>query len=51
LRLDAEDGDSISIDNLVHAKAEEKRRMLEKLFDMCNEHTNKNNDKDDSDDE
>jgi SNF2 family DNA or RNA helicase len=50
LRLDAEDGDSISIDNLVHAKAEEKRRMLEKLFDMCNEHNNNNCD-DDSDDE
>jgi len=35
LRLAAEDGATINIDNMVDAKAVEKRKMLEKLFALC----------------
>lgn len=35
LKLVAENSKSINIDNLVNSKAEEKRKMLEKLFEMC----------------
>jgi transcription termination factor 2 len=45
LRLAAEHEAAINIDELVNAKAEEKRKMLEKLFALCSE------DSDDSDDE
>ena len=42
LRLAAERGvdmkDAISIDDLVNAKAEEKRKLLEKLFVLCSNH-------------
>jgi SNF2 family DNA or RNA helicase len=37
LRLAAENDNTINIDELVNAKAEEKRKMLEKLFTMCSE--------------
>jgi hypothetical protein len=35
LRLEAEKEDTVNIDELVNAKAEEKRRMLVKLFSLC----------------
>ncbi len=35
LRLAVEEENSINIDRLVNRKAEEKRKMLEKLFSMC----------------
>ena len=35
LRLMAENEGTISIDTLVNTKAEEKRKMLEKLFRLC----------------
>jgi SNF2 family DNA or RNA helicase len=35
LRLDAEQDSTINIDELIHAKAEEKRKMLEWLFTLC----------------
>jgi SNF2 family DNA or RNA helicase len=35
LHLDAEKKETVNIDELVNAKAEEKRKMLEKLFLMC----------------
>jgi SNF2 family DNA or RNA helicase len=37
LRLAAEHQSAINIDNLINAKAEEKRKMLEKLFAMCSQ--------------
>jgi SNF2 family DNA or RNA helicase len=37
LRLAAEHEEAINIDELVNAKAEEKRKMLEKLFAMCSQ--------------
>jgi SNF2 family DNA or RNA helicase len=39
LRLAAEHEAAINIDDLVNAKAEEKRKMLEKLFLMCSQGT------------
>ncbi len=39
LRLDAEHDAAINIDDLVNAKAEEKRKMLEKLYLMCSQGT------------
>ena len=42
LRLTAERGvdmaEAVNIDDLVNAKAEEKRKMLEKLFVLCSNH-------------
>lgn len=35
LRLAAEHENAINIDEMINGKAEEKRKMLEKLFDMC----------------
>jgi SNF2 family DNA or RNA helicase len=56
LRLAAENEATINIDELVNAKAEEKRKMLEKLFLMCSQGTNLSEegttpDSDSSDDE
>ena len=42
LRLAAEHEAAINIDDLVNAKAEEKRKMLEKLFLMCSQGTEYN---------
>jgi SNF2 family DNA or RNA helicase len=35
LRLDAEADSTINIDDLVNQKAEQKRKMLEALFSLC----------------
>jgi SNF2 family DNA or RNA helicase len=35
LRLAAEHKSAVNIDEMINAKAEEKRKMLEKLFEMC----------------
>jgi hypothetical protein len=35
LHLKAEQENTINIDMVVNAKAEEKRKMLEKLFELC----------------
>jgi SNF2 family DNA or RNA helicase len=35
LRLAAEDDVAVNIDEMINAKAKEKRKMLEKLFEMC----------------
>ena len=48
LRLAAENDATINIDELVNAKAEEKRKMLEKLFAMCSQGTAYDPDSDDS---
>lgn len=51
LRLAAEHDAAINIDDLVNAKAEEKRKMLEKLYLMCSqgtEYVEGDNDSDDS---
>ena len=39
LHLSAEKDNSVNIDQLVGHKAEEKRKMLAKLFDYCSEHS------------
>jgi SNF2 family DNA or RNA helicase len=39
LRLKAEKDECVAIDRLVNAKAEEKRKMLEKLFQVCASNT------------
>lgn len=52
LRLAAEHKSAINIDEMINAKAEEKRKMLEKLFTMCskgNDYTS--DDEESSDDE
>jgi SNF2 family DNA or RNA helicase len=49
LRLAAENANSINIDELINAKAEEKRKMLEKLFAMCSQGTEYESDSDESD--
>jgi SNF2 family DNA or RNA helicase len=46
LHLAAEHETAVNIDELINAKAEEKRSMLKKLFEMCS----KGVDSDDSDD-
>lgn len=51
LRLAAENEATINIDELVNAKAEEKRKMLEKLFAMCSQSIVYSPDSDISDDE
>lgn len=51
LRLAAENEATINIDELVNAKAEEKRKMLEKLFLMCSQGTEYDPDATSSDDE
>jgi SNF2 family DNA or RNA helicase len=51
LRLAAENEATINIDELVNAKAEEKRKMLEKLFLMCSQGTEYDPDANSSDDE
>ena len=48
LRLAAENEATINIDELVNAKAEEKRKMLIKLFAMCSQGTAYDPDSDDS---
>jgi SNF2 family DNA or RNA helicase len=40
LKLSVEEKNSVNIDRLVNGKAEEKRRMLEKLFSMCSRGNN-----------
>jgi SNF2 family DNA or RNA helicase len=42
LRLAAEHKTALNIDEIINAKAEEKRKMLEKLFDMCSKDTSYN---------
>lgn len=37
LSLAAEKNNTINIDNLINAKAEEKRKMLERLFELCSQ--------------
>jgi SNF2 family DNA or RNA helicase len=51
LRLAAEHDAAINIDEMINAKAEEKRKMLEKLFDMCSKGTAYDSDDNSSDDE
>jgi SNF2 family DNA or RNA helicase len=54
LRLAAEHESAINIDEMINAKAEEKRKMLEKLFAMCSKGTDYKDDPSDessSDDE
>jgi SNF2 family DNA or RNA helicase len=51
LRLAAENEATINIDELVNAKAEEKRKMLIKLFAMCSQGTAYDPDSDSSDDD
>lgn len=53
LRLAAEHKSAINIDEMINAKAEEKRKMLEKLFAMCSKGTEITSDDElsDSDDE
>lgn len=50
LRLAAEHDAAINIDDLVNTKAEEKRKMLEKLYRMCSQGTEYVEGDDDSDD-
>ncbi len=49
LRLAAEHDAAINIDDLINAKAEEKRKMLEKLFAMCSKGTDSKGTDSDSD--
>jgi SNF2 family DNA or RNA helicase len=51
LRLAAEHEAAINIDDLVNAKAEEKRKMLEKLYRMCSQGTEYVEGNDDSSDD
>ncbi len=53
LRLAAEHKSAINIDEMINAKAEEKRKMLEKLFEMCSKGGDYKGDEDEdsSDDE
>lgn len=51
LRLAAEHEAAINIDEMINAKAEEKRKMLEKLFDMCSKGTAYDPDADDASDD
>ncbi len=53
LRLDAEHKSAVNIDEMINAKAEEKRKMLEKLFEMCSKDVDYKGgeDEDSSDDE
>ena len=51
LRLAAEHESAINIDEMINAKAEEKRKMLEKLFAMCSKGTQSTSDDELSDDE
>lgn len=51
LRLAAEQGEAINIDEMINAKAEEKRKMLEKLFTMCSQGTKYDSDLESDDDE
>lgn len=48
LRLAAENEGTVNIDNLINDKADEKRKMLEKLYRMCSQGTAYNPDEDDS---
>jgi len=48
LRLAAEHEAAINIDEMINAKAEEKRKMLKKLFDMCSKGTAYDPDEEDS---
>ncbi len=51
LKLAVEENNSINIDRLVNGKAEEKRRMLEKLFSMCSRGSSDSDSDSDSDSE
>lgn len=51
LRLAAEHESAINIDDMINAKAEEKRKMLEKLFAMCSKGTEITSDDELSDDD